>query len=88
MDISINLSDIQVGKNYVLEFCLSEDGKRVVKSTKVNNKSDKTETDDKPSIDDFKPKPPTIDDVPKISKNTEFKIESSFDDKLDEGQAI
>jgi len=84
MDITINLSDIQVGKKYTLEFCLYEDGKKVIKkSTPASNKIQSG-----PCIDDIeKNTAPRIEDVKsEASKKgtSDFKIESSFgDNKID-----
>ena len=85
MDISINLSDIQVGKRYVLEFCLTEDGSVVKKSTSSSPKREKSPTkSSSPSIDDFEskdiPSGPTLGNPAPINK--EYKIETSFDGKL------
>jgi len=87
MDISINLSGIQVGKRYTLEFCLSEDG-QVVKKT-VPSKPAKTppKKNTGPSLEDFEEKE-TTKTGPKLQEPkktiSDFKVESSIDkDKLD-----
>jgi len=84
MDISINLSDIQVGKRYVLEFCLTEDGSVVKKSSSIPKREKSPTKSSVLSIDDFEtkdvPSGPTLGDPAPINK--EYKIETSFNGKL------
>ena len=84
MDISINISSVSEGKKYVLEFCISQDGE-VIKTTKSKKPSPKKPKSNGLSLEDFEEKenPPQIDN-PKITSSTkEFKVESSFDGKID-----
>ena len=87
MNLTINLEGIQEDKNYVLEFCLTSDGKKIVKgkSPSPRKKTEKKE-DGAPSIDDFsKPTPPPPPSMGKAEqlKPSDIKIESSFDGKID-----
>lgn len=83
MKITLEIDEIQLGKNYCFEFSVSEDGKLIKKS---NNKPsiDNKHKEQKPSIEDFEKhinnNGPKLEE-PKIKK--EFKIESSFDGRIE-----
>jgi len=85
MDIKFNISGVQEGKKYVLEFCIREE--REKKQTSPRSSSPTPRKNKKgseaPTLDEFEKKevPPTIDD-PKTKVSTDFKVESSFDGKI------
>jgi len=83
MNISIKLSDIQIGKNYVFEFSLSEDGTVI----KQNVSQKKPKKENCPSLETFEEKAPKLEEPPKLEdiKSTvqkDFKVESSFGGKI------
>ena len=79
MDLNITLTDIQIGKNYNLSFCLTEDGIKTMRNV-VEKK--KPKEDGAPKLEDFQNKeeqPPTME-KPKFKND--IKIESSFSGKI------
>jgi len=87
MKISIEFDGVQEGKNYNFQFSLTEDGEVVVKKSSPS-KPRKPKEKQGPSLEDFEQKEskaPKIDE-PTFKKDTEFKIESSLDGKIDPGK--
>lgn len=87
MKVTIEIDEIQEGKQYTIDFCISEDGS-VKKTNKVKTTNPSVEKKKGPSLDDFEEvsRKPSLDDVPVIKKKmSDFKIESSFgNDKISE----
>lgn len=79
MDISINISGVQEDKKYLLEFCISQDGEIVRKTSSPQKKKFG------PSLEDFEKKEeknvPKLED-PKINIKKDIKVESSFEGKI------
>jgi len=83
MNLIINLEGIQEDKKYVLEFCLTSDGKRIVNYDDISkNKEPKKKTSnnepvlEKPVFDK-----PALENTNSTKEINTFKIESSFGDK-------
>lgn len=91
MKINIELDGIQEGKNYTIDFCVNGEKVTTRRSSSKNSSSKQDKKDDKkgPSIEDFEKKEksnkPTLE-TPKVQQ--EFKVESSFGDKLSEGDKV
>jgi hypothetical protein len=90
MKISIDFDGIQEGKNYVFQFSLSSNGQVVIadSTTPTSQVAEKKENG-APSLEDFedKEKPPELG-KPGTTMKRDFKVESSFDGKLDEGKNL
>ena len=88
MKVSFDLSGVQEGKKYILEFCIREDDKREQKSSpKITEKPSNIplkKKKDEPCLEDFvdneKNQMPKFEE-PKRTKQ-EFKVESSFSGKI------
>ena len=83
MDITFKLKNVLEDKKYVLEFCLKSSEKvsqdrtieRVIEKSSKKPFEKISKKDDEPQLEE-----PTLE-LPKFKK--EFKIESSFDGKID-----
>ena len=81
MDITFKLKNVLEDKKYVLEFCLKSSSEKVSSDRTIerviekSSKKPSLKKDDEPQLEE-----PTLE-LPKFKK--EFKIESSFDGKID-----
>jgi hypothetical protein len=79
MKITFEIDEVQEGKNYVVEFCVSENGV-TKKSTTTRKNTPKEKKKTGPSLDDFESDAPKLEEPKKGP--ADFKVESSFDGKI------
>ena len=82
MKISIDLEDIQFGKQYTLIFSIAEDGNVLVDNTIKNKKQTTSANKTSPNIEDFETKEQDISTTKEHVVKKEFKVESSFGGKI------
>lgn len=83
MDIKFNISGVQEGKKYVLEFCIKEEDNTKPEKKQVQSAPSSEKKKKGPSLEDFEQqeKPPQLEEI-KSNKPKEFKVESSFSGKI------
>ena len=88
MKLTFELDGIQEGKNYTLDFCVSEDGS-VKKTARRKTSKEVDKKNDAPNLEKFEEN--ERQDIPKIEQPTkkktmaDFKVESSLgNNKIDE----
>lgn len=84
MNISFNIDGVQEGKTYTLEFTIREGVATTPATRSTSSKSNKSKPkekkDEAPSLDEFEPEAPKLEEPKPKTKPEDIKIESSFGD--------